>query len=820
MRRLRILLRRLTRTPGFTTLALVTLAVGIGANAAIFSVVWGVLLRPLPFPEPDRLVGLWNEAPGVNAAVGRIPHAPESYVLLRDRARSFESVGLLAEEQVTLLEEGPPRTVPAARLTASTFQVLRARPLLGRLFDEEDDAPGGPPIVILSHDLWVRDFGADRRVVGRTVELSGESHEIVGVMPEDFRGVVRSAQLWRPYRIDESLLPRTSFSFPMIARLVPEATVESANREVDALMESLPEAFPGGLTARMMEEARWSSFAIPLHQQIVGDLARTLWVLLGAVGFVLLIACANVANLFVVRAEGRQREVALRTALGAGRWELVRHYLTESVTLALLGGAVGLGLAWLGVEGLLTLSPTELPRADGVGLTGPVVAFTGAVSVVAGLLFGGLPLLQARGRDLTVALKEGGRGGSAGRETHRLRSALVAGQVALAVVLLVGGGLLVRSFQELRDVDPGFTTEGVLAFDVALPSAGYDDASAERFWQRLDETLATLPGVRSVGSADYIPLSPEQSENVTVAEDFQPEPGALPEVVRTSLVGPGYFETMGIDLVRGRAIVAEDLRSGEPLAVISRSLAERIWSGRDPIGRRISQDYSPEGMGDDANWVRIVGVVEDVRDTGLAAAPDEMVYLLRSSVAADGTRSTDFGMTWVVATEGDPASYGSAVREAVSSLDPGLPVMSVRTTADVVRSAMARTTFTMVLVGIAAAVALLLGVVGLYGVISYVVSQRIREIGVRMALGAEASRVRRMVVGQGLGVATAGIAAGLAAAALLTGLMESLLFGVSPADPLAFAVAPLVLLLVAAGASWVPAWRASRVDPSEALRSE
>lgn len=813
---LRRKIRSLRRAPGFTALTIFTLAVGIGANATIFSVVNGVLLRPLPYPNEDRVMGVWHRAPGLD--IPRLQQAEETYILYRERARSFQEIGLGDDFEGNLTGEGEPERVPVARVTSSLFAVLAVPPALGRTFSAEDDEPGGPELAVLSHGLWARRFGSDADVLGKTIEVNGVDREIIGVMPADFRDLYGNTQLWLPYRIDREALPSVSFSMEAVGRLAPGVTAERAEAELSRILPELPEAFPGGITSKMLEDARVSALVHPLREDIAGDMARVLWILLGVAGCVLLIACANVANLFMVRAEGRQRDIAVRTALGAERGEIIRYFLGDSVLLGLLGGVAGLVLAYIAVRGLVAFGPAELPRLEAIRVDSDVIMFTAVISVLAGLLFGAVPLLKYGRPDLVTSLKEGGRGGSAGRETHRIRNVLVAGQVALALLLLIGSGLMARSFWELRDVEPGFAREGVLTFRLSLPSASHPEpGDVSRFYELLRDRLGGLPGVETVGGSSAVPLAEGESNNALLLEDYPLEPGALPQVVRTVYADPGYFRALGIPLLAGRAFEPDDYRLLRRVAVVSASMARHYWPEGGAIGRRIAP-----GLGEDQrfDWYTVVGLVGDVHDTALDEPADEMVYYPTAGLDQAGDTFTVRTRTIALRSAGPPLALTRAVREAVWSLDPNLPVVNLRTTSMIVSRSMARTAFTMVLLAIAAAVALLLGTVGLYGVVSYVVSQRTREIGVRMAIGARPTDVRRMVVRQGLVVSGLGAAVGLVAAFALTRVMNALLFGVSATDPIIFVAVPIVLLATAAGAAYLPARRASGIDPMEALRYE
>jgi predicted permease len=573
----------------------------------------------------------------------------------------------------------------------------------------------------------------------------------------------------------------------------------------------------------MLEQIGFAPNVKTLKERTVGEITRALWILLAAVGIVFLVACANVANLFLVRAEGRQREVAVRTALGASAGNLARHFLVESLTLGVLGGAVGLLLAWGGTRALVAFGPENLPRLDEIAVDGGVLLFTLSVSVAAGVLFGLVPLLRRRKSDLSGGLKEGGRGGSVGRERHRARNTLVVAQMALALVLLVGSGLMLRSFQALRNVDPGFDPSNVLTVRLTLPQATYpEDGNRLVFHEALQARLAALPGVASVGAGDDLPMGGRISRSGTWIEDFPVEPGQVPDVIETNRVTAGYLETLGMRLLEGRTLDPSDARERSGAVVVTRTLAERYWPGGSALGKRLTQnlDLGEETPGAAIPWQTIVGVVEDVRTMGLDQAPLPVLYFPLAQAAPGELQAVPASLAFVLRTSGEPTALLPAVREAVGSQDPNLPIADIVTMREVVGESMARTSFTMVLLGIAALVALLLGTVGIYGVISYVVTQRTREMGIRLALGAEQGAVAGMVLRQGAVLAGAGIALGMAGAVALTRLMRALLFEVSATDPLTFASVPVLLGAVALLASWMPARRAARTDPVEALRAE
>jgi predicted permease len=816
-RELALVVRKLIRTPGFTVIAVLTLAVGIGANTAIFSVVDGVVLKPLPYPDADELVGLWHTAPGLD--LPQFEQSNTTYTLYRERAQSFEEIGLVGRRTMTLTGEGEPVRLSVGTATASLFRTFRLTPALGRTFSEDEDDPGAPQLAVLSHALWTERFGADGGVLGRGITLDGEPYEVIGVMPAGFRYPNDVTEIWVPHVIGPEDLGLASFSPWAIARLKPGVSVESAAAELNQILPRLPEEYPGEITAGMMANVRMAATINLMKEDVVGDVGQLLWILLGTVSFVLLIAVANVANLFLVRAEGRQREMAVRTALGAGRGDLIRAYLTESTVLSAVGGIVGIGLALGGVKLLVAMGPENLPRLGEIGVYGSVLIFTGLVSLLAGLLFGAVPALKYGRPNLGVALKEGGRGGSVGKETHRANNSLVAAQVALALMLLIGSGLMARSFIELRSVHPGFDAENVLTLNLALiPTEIESPEQAAGSFQRLLDDIRGLPGVVEAGASTSLPLQGGWSNNAMVVETRPLQEDEVPPVVRTNMVAPGYFEAMGIRLVEGRTIERRDHERRTGSVVVSRELADRYWPGESALGKRVSPSLSVEVEGE-TPWFTVVGVVDDVRDDGLAHEPPAMIYY--PLVGLNGESDWTIGRLFLtIQTSGDPLATLPAVRERVRALDSRLPVANVGTAADLVRDSAARMSFTLVMLGIAAGVALLLGTVGVYGVISYIVSRRIHEFGIRMAMGAADGQIRSMVVRQGLAVAGIGVAVGLAGGLVLTRLMQALLFGVSATDPLTFGAVSVALLGVSALASYIPARRASAVGPAEALRHE
>ncbi len=815
---IRLTARSLARTPLFTVITVVTLAAAIGANTAIFSVVNGVLLRPLPYPESDRLVVVGHTAP--LAGFPEVPQATGTYVLYRDENTTLESFGMYWEGSMNLSGEGEPVRLTAAAFTTPMFDVLRIRPFVGRGFLEEESLPDAERVVVLSHGLWQRRFGTDPSVLDRSLILDGESYRIVGVMPEGFDlpdgpGV----EIIVPFELNPEELTTGNYSFPGIGRLKEGATLESAYADIRRLTLLLPERYPDDLiTPQMIEQTGWDARIVPLISQVTGDVRSALWILLGTVGVVLLIACANVANLFLVRAEGRHKEIAIRSALGAERGILARGFLRESTVLALAGGALGLLLAFGGIKLLVALGPESIPRLEAIRIDTPVLLFTLAVSVGAGLLFGLAPLFRHTRPDVSGALKEGFRGTTSGRARVRARTVLVLGQVALAFLLMVGSGLLVKSFWNLHNVDPGFDAENVITLRLVLPDNPYDnEEQSVAFFQQLLDRVEAIPGVERAGAVSKLPLLPEgESHSGVLIEDRPVEPGSMPHVALTIVLTPGYFETMGIRLLEGRLVESSDITAGTGAVVVNRAFAQHYWPGESAVGKRVWRGIGDDMEGEDFEWLPVVGVVEDVRNLRLDAEIRPIIYYAMAG-PGDTYRTS---MSIVAKTSTTPTALAPAVRDAIWAIDPNVPITGIETMTQVVRNATSRAGFTMLMLGLAAAVALLLGSVGLYGVISYGVTQRRQEMGVRMALGAPAGRVRGLVVRQGAVVAAVGLGMGFVAALGLTRVMDTLLFEVSPTDPPTFGLVVLLLFVVSLFASWVPARRAASVDPAIALRAE
>jgi len=813
---LRSLARGFLRSPGFVLITVLTLGLGIGANAALFSVVNAVIIRPLPYPEPERIVAVWHDAPGIG--LRQFEQSDATYLLYRKYNHVLEDLAIYANGSVNLTGGQEPVRLTASGVSGSMFHVLRVPAALGRALQETDERPGAEPVVVLSADLWQHRFGGDRGMVGTTLRIDGVTRRVVGVMPAGFHFPQQDTQLWVPLTFDPAKLSGGNFNYDSIGRLRPGVTAGRAAKELSALVWRIPAEAPGSqITRGMLESSHLSVLVHPLRDDVVGDVQRILWVLLGSVGVILVIACANVANLFLVRAEGRQREVAVRTALGGTRLDVARLFLGESVALSLLGGVLGLALAAAGVRLLVALRPQGIPRLDEIHVDGTVLLFTLALAIASGLLFGLFAVLRYGTPELVVALKEGGKGGTAGRERHRARNLLVVAQIALALVLLVGAGLMGKSFWRLRNVNPGFDSRGVLTVYLYLANSDYSNLAVANLIQRLVATVHAVPGVTAVATVTGLPLGGGFSNNGYSFEDFPQSKDVVPPLFTTHVASPEYFKAMGIPLLEGRAFDAINPQRPSRDILVSQALAKRFWPGKSALGKRMA----PGLQVDSTKWCTIAGVVGSVRTRTLEEPPAEAVYLPWITAGnGNGTSYVPHDFSLVVRGTGDPVKLVAPVREAIRSLDPNLPLSEVRPMAEVVDRSMARTSFTMLLLAIAATVALVLGAVGIYSVIAYVVTQRTREIGVRMALGARRQDVERMVLRQGLGLAVTGVALGLAAALAVTRLMTALLFEVKSFDPATFVVVPVVLAVIALLASWVPAQRAARVEPLEAIRYE
>ena len=808
---LRYSLRGLRRSAGFTIVAVLTLALGIGANSAIFSVVNGVMLRPLPYDAPDELIVLHTQFPTLG--FDEFWMSPPEFLELREWNQSFASIGGYRSGLASVGGEERPLRVTSAVATAEFFTTLGVTPLMGRAFTPEEDLPGGDPVAVLAYDLWQGAFAGDPGIVGRTIAVNGQPRTVVGVMPRGFDIDDAGVQVWTPVQLDPANRQnRGSHFLNVVARLRDGVTLAQARAELGGLMTRWQAEF-GQQHAPSPDNH--AVIAASLEEEVIGGIRPALLLLLGAVGFVLLIACANVGNLLLARAESRQKEIAVRAALGAGRMRLVRQFLTESVVLGLIGGVVGLFLAWSGLRVLLATSPGSIPRADEIALDGTVLLFTLAVSVFTGFLFGLAPLLHTSPGNVNVSLREGGHRATAGSVRMRLRRMLVVSEVALAVMLVVGAALMLRSFAALQSVNPGFDEENLLTFGLFLPASDYPDGESQiAFHQRLADRLGALPGISAVGAMSGLPPRRDVNANDVTIEGyaFQPNTGmAVPNVDYFQFVTADYLGTMDIPLVAGRGFTLADGPDAAPVVLINETLARVFYAGENPLGRRI------QAAGPNSPWFTIVGIVADVKQGGLEQPTGTELYFHYPQTSAIFTPRT---MNVVARTSGDPLAQLNAVRAEVAGLDPALPLADPRTMEGVLHLSVSRPRFMTLLLGIFAAVALGLAAVGTYGVMSYAVAERRQEIGIRMALGAQQGSVLGMVLGQGLVVAGLGLVLGVAGAFALSRFLGTMLYQVGTRDTTAFIVAPLILGLVAVAACTIPALRATRVDPARILRQE
>ena len=794
---LRYAVRLLRARPGFATVAILTLALGVGATTAIFSVVHAVLLSPLPFPAADRLMNVHI----ASRDGAKYPLPDTDFIAWRAQNRTADAVAAFENDAVTLTGDGPPERLSGASVTDRFFDVLGARAAIGRVLQDGDDRPGAAKTAVISHALWTRRFRGDASIVGRTVALNGESRIIVGIMPAAFRFPDPKVEVWRVLTMNP---PRRRGPFYMwgIARVKAGGGVDQLRANLDAISNDLKRNYPG--------PNDWVLTAIPLQESIVGDVRTILYALVGAVGFLLLIATANVANLLLARAAARDREIAVRGALGAGRGRIASQLVTESVVLALVAGAVGLIFASSGTRALLAIAPEGIPRLAEVRMSVPVFAFTFAVAALCGVLFGVAPALRASSTPLVETLKEGGRGG-VGVRHRRAQRLLVVAEIALALMLSVGAGLMIRSFSALQRVSPGFEPSHLLTFRVSLPRVQYDTREKVRdFYLSLVQQLEALPGVRAAGLTISLP-----PHLLMMTDNFMTEGMTLPPD-RSAPVGPllfvseSYFSALGTPLVRGRFFTERDERDAPAVVIVNDALAKQYFVGQDPVGKRL-KNGGPERP--DNQWMTIVGVVGDVKYSGLDAAPEPTVYF-------PFRQATDTTQYVVVRTAGDPTSVASAARDIVARLDKDLPVTNVATMDQMIAASVAAPRFRTTLVAIFAAVGLLLAAIGIYGVMSYAVTERTHEIGVRAALGATRGDVLRLVLGETIALAAVGVGIGLAGALATTRLIRALLFHVEPTDSATFAAISLLLAATALAASYIPARRAMRVDPMVALRYE
>jgi len=818
-------LRILRHNPVFTVVALLTIAIGIGANTAVFSVVNSVLLKPLPYPKSEELVALRQIAPGAaglaNFSDG-LRLSPSMYFTYAEHNRTFQSLGVWTTGSANVTGLAEPEQVRTVEVSDGVLQALGVPPAAGRWLSAADQIPRGRETVLLSYGYWQRRFGGERSVIGRNIWVDSRPREVVGVMPQGFRLVNAEFDLMVPLAFDRGKLILAGFGFEGIARLRPGVAIAQANADVARMVSVWMDSWSNGpgTNPRIYETWRITPAIRPLKQEVVGNVIDVLWVVMGTIGLVMLIACANVTNLLLVRAEARQQELAVRAALGAGRGRIIRELLVESVLIGLMGGVLGLGLAQEGLHVLVAIGPANLPRLSEISIDPRTLGFTLGLSLLSGLLFGLIPALKYAGPRIAVVLRSAGRTSSVSRERHRARNLLVVAQVALALVLMVSAGLMIRTFQALRTVEPGFTNaEHLQTMRMSIPeSLVTRPEQVIRIQNNIVDKVAAIPGVTSVGFASAMPMEGYDSmwDNIFAEGKTYPA-NEIPPLQFFKYVSPAFFHTAGTRIIAGRELTWTDVYGLRPVVMLSENLARELWgSPSAAVGKRLREFSSMP-------WQEVIGVIEDVRENGVDHKTPEIVYWpsLGENIYGPSPVNALRTVTFVIRSErAGTESFLNQVRQAVWSVNSNLPVASVRTMQEVYGESLARTSFTLVMLAIAGGMALVLGIIGIYGVISYAVSQRRREIGIRLALGAQQSELRRMFVRYGLTLAGVGVAIGLGSAVALMRLMKSLLFGISPLDPLTYAAVPVVLVAAAVLASYLPARRASAVDPMEALRAE
>jgi predicted permease len=812
-------LRRLGRAPMFTAVTLITLAAGIGANTAVFSVLESVLLKPLPYAHSGELAAIRLTAPGIN--IKDFELSPSDYFVFREQSTTFQDLGLFQGDSVSVTGTAQPEQVDALIVTDGMLPLLGVPPMLGRTFTKADDSPGAPDTAVLTYGYWRRKFGGDPSAIGKTIIVDGKQRQIIGVMPERFHFLDRSdPAIITPFQFDRNKTNLGNFSYNGIARLKPGVTIAQVNADMARMLPVVMRTFPAppGFSMKLFEDARIGPNAKPLKTEVVGDIGNVLWVLMGSIGMVLLIACANVANLLLVRIEGRRQELALRSALGAGWGRIAGELLFESLIIGVLSSILGLGLAWGALRVLVALAPSSIPRLNEIGIDGTVLLFTLGVALLASLLFGSIPVLKYASAQLNTGIREGGRALSQSRRQHRARNTLVVVQVGLALVLLICSGLMIRTFRAMTKVNPGFSDpEHVQTFRIFIPTTEVkEDERVVRFEQEIQDKIAAIPGVQSVAIGTKIPMDNQGWHDPIFVEGRTYAEGELPPLLQFKFMAPGFLQTVRIPLVAGRDFTWEDLYQKRPVAIVSENVASEYWPApNDALGKRIRVSSKDD-------WREIVGVTGDVYDDGVSQKPTKAAYwpLMMNKFESDSF-SVRRGVAYAIRSpRAGSEALMTAVRQAVWSVDPNLPLAEVRTADYFYRRSLARTSFTLIMLGAAGAMALLLGVVGIYGVIAYSVSQRQREIGIRMALGAQLPTLTGMFVRQGMLLTGIGVAAGLLVSFGVMRLMSSLLFGVKAMDPATYVAVSLGLAATAFLACYLPSRRAAGVDPVEALRAE
>jgi predicted permease len=813
--------RRLARAPLFTTITLITLAVGIGANTVVFSVVEGVLLKPLPYPQADRLVGIWHAAPALG--FDNLNMAPYLYFIDREQSSTLEDVGMYNGDSFTITGVGQPEHVTGMDVTDGTLPLVGARPVLGRLFTRRDDTAGAPKTVILSYAYWQKKFGGSNSVVGRTLNIDGTNREIIGVLPRNFEFMDNyNAALFVPMQLDRSKVKLGNFSYTGIARLKPGVTMKQANADIDRLLPIANHSFPApdGFSAALFDKIKVSANLHTLKQDVIGDVGNVLWVLMGSIVVVLLVACANVANLLLVRVEGRRQELAVRSALGAGRANITMGLLFESAVLGVTGGAIGLALAFGALRVLVAAAPTGLPRLHEIGIDFPVLLFAAGTALFVSMVIGLLPVIKYSGVQINTGLREGGRALSQSRERHRARKVLVVVQVALALVLLICSGLMIRTFKALANVSPGFADPTtLLKFRIYVPETTVPETQRPNVLhmeQAIADKLAAIPNVSSVAFSTHVPMDGNSSNDVLFAQDRTYRDNEIPPIRRFVNVSPGFFSIMGTPLVAGRDLTWAETYEKRPVALVSENMAREYWSTpENALGKHIR-------VGNTDDWREIIGVAKDVYYDGVSQKPPTTIYWPVLLAKFEGQpEDVHRGVSFVIRSpRAGSAAFLSQVQHAVWSINGDLPLAEPVTVEELYTKSMARTSFTLVMLCVAGSMALLLGIVGIYGVISYAVSQRTREIGIRMALGAQRDTLTGMFVRQGLLLAAIGAAFGVGAAFATMRFMASILFHVSPMDPWTYSLATIVVIAIAWIACYLPSRRAAQVNPVNALRAE
>lgn len=820
---LRLVFRRLAKAPLFTAITLITLAIGIGANTIIFSIVEGVLLKPLDYPHPEQLIGIWHTSATLN--LPKMPSAQYLYYTYSEKSKTLDAIGGFNTFYMSVTGQGEPQRVRATQVNQSLLPILGTKPALGRVFTPADDSPTAPPTVVITNGYWLQRFGGSPSVVGKTILADGKPREIIGVLPKNFHILDEEEPAFLlPAQWDRAKVLLGNFNGTTIARLKPGVTLAQAQADLNYLVPIANHSFPPppGFPASIFDKAQFRADLHPLKQDVIGNVGDVLWILMASIGIVLLVACANVANLLLVRVEGRRQELSVRTALGASRRQIAGGILIESMVLAFAGSLLGLAVAYGALRTLLAMAPTGLPRLHEISINLPVLAFTFALALLVGLVVGLIPVLKFSGSAVNNSLREGGRSLSQGRERHRARKTLVVVQVGLALVLLICSGLMIRTFIALSRVSPGFTDpDSIQTFSLFIPQTQVPDSDLARvvhLQQAIKDKIASISGVSSVAYGSYVPLNGSGNFNPVFVQDHVYREGELPPIRRFRFISPGFFATLGTPLIAGRDITWDDTYQKRPVAVVNESMARDSWqSPLNALGKHVR-------MGNTDDWAEVIGVSADTHDDGMDKPAPTIVFWPVFQQHMQGSKDEGFAQRTVSfmvrSNRAGSATFMNEVQQAVWSVDSELPLANPKTLGQLYTKSMARTSFTLVMLCVAGGMALLLGIIGIYGVISYAVSQRTREIGIRMALGAQRQELIGLFVRQGLVLVGSGVALGLVAAFLAMRLMSSLLFNVSPMDPITYISMTVTIVAVAWLACYLPSRRAAAVEPVTALRAE